>query len=316
MTFTNAGDMPHTATAFDKGKDGNWDTGPLAKGESKTITFDKPAPTTTSARRTRGCTARSSSRITEERHAGTWCRPVRRRQASQTLSEASVTTTTSTGSVRRTKAGQEMVEGEEESCERGRTGPRIRETGNQSQMSPTDAPRGAPCPCAVVTPGRRALLAAGVGIGVDLAARVAGAQSDAAHARPKGGDLLVKVGDTTPLGPDSLSIGEGQVMAWPMDPAEKVVRDGSRLNKVLLVKLDPATLDQQTKERAASGWSGPTRQSVPTPDVRWSTGPPSARFSRVRATTLNMIPRQVRASSLARRRAVSRRCLWALRMES
>ena len=93
-----------------------------------------------------------------------------------------------------------MLEGEAESCERGRTGPQIRETGNDSQMSPTEAPRGAPCPCAVATPGRRALLVAGVGLGVDLTARVAGAQSDAAHARPKAGDLLVKVGDTTPLG--------------------------------------------------------------------------------------------------------------------
>jgi len=42
LTFTNVGDIPHTATAFDKGKIGDWDTGPLAKGESKTITFDKP----------------------------------------------------------------------------------------------------------------------------------------------------------------------------------------------------------------------------------------------------------------------------------
>ena len=40
-------------------------------------------------------------------------------------------------------------------------------------------------------------------------------------------------------------------MTWPMDPAEKVVPDGSRLNKVLLVKLDPAILKSQTKERAA-----------------------------------------------------------------
>ena len=42
-------------------------------------------------------------------------------------------------------------------------------------------------------------------------------------------------------------------MTWPMDPAEKVVRDGSRLNKVLLVRLDPASLDPQTKDRAADG---------------------------------------------------------------
>ena len=138
------------------------------------------------------------------------------------------------------KPGQEMVEGEAKSCERGRTGPQETcETGDVSQTSPTEAPRGAPCPCVVATPTRRTLLAAGVGLGVDLAARVAGAQSDAAHARPKAGDLLVKVGDTTPLGPDSLSVGEGQIMTWPMDPAEKVVRDGSRLNKVLLVKAGP-----------------------------------------------------------------------------
>jgi quinohemoprotein ethanol dehydrogenase len=42
VTFTNVGDTPHTATAFDNGKVGDWDTGPLGSGESKTITFDKP----------------------------------------------------------------------------------------------------------------------------------------------------------------------------------------------------------------------------------------------------------------------------------
>ena len=42
VTFTNAGDTPHTATSFDNGKIGTWDTGPLNSGQSKTITFDKP----------------------------------------------------------------------------------------------------------------------------------------------------------------------------------------------------------------------------------------------------------------------------------
>jgi quinohemoprotein ethanol dehydrogenase len=42
LTFTNVGDIPHTATAFDKGKVGNWDTGPLDKGEAKAITFSEP----------------------------------------------------------------------------------------------------------------------------------------------------------------------------------------------------------------------------------------------------------------------------------
>jgi quinohemoprotein ethanol dehydrogenase len=39
VTFTNVGDIPHTATGFQKG---NWDTGALAKGESKEITFTEP----------------------------------------------------------------------------------------------------------------------------------------------------------------------------------------------------------------------------------------------------------------------------------
>jgi rieske iron-sulfur protein len=146
-----------------------------------------------------------------------------------------------------------MLEDEAGSCERGGTGPGIRENGDYGQTVPIEARRGASCPCAIATPGRRALLAVGLGLGVDLAARVAGAQSDASHARPMEGDLLVRVGDTTPLGPDSLSTGAGQVMAWPMDPAQNIVRDGSRLNKVLLVRLDPATLDSQTMGRAADG---------------------------------------------------------------
>ncbi len=84
---------------------------------------------------------------------------------------------------------------------------------------------------------------------------MAGAQADAARDRPKEGDLLVKVGSTelTPLGPDSLPLGAGQVMAWPMDPVGNIVRDGSRLNKVLLLRLDPAVLDPKTGERAADG---------------------------------------------------------------
>ena len=41
VTFTNVGDLPHTATAT-AGMEGKWDTDVLAKGESKVITFDQP----------------------------------------------------------------------------------------------------------------------------------------------------------------------------------------------------------------------------------------------------------------------------------
>ena len=39
VTFTNVGDIPHTATAYQQGK---WDTGLLEKGQSKTVTFSEP----------------------------------------------------------------------------------------------------------------------------------------------------------------------------------------------------------------------------------------------------------------------------------
>ena len=38
VTFTNVGDIPHTATSI---RNGEWDTGTLAKGESKVVRFEK-----------------------------------------------------------------------------------------------------------------------------------------------------------------------------------------------------------------------------------------------------------------------------------
>jgi rieske iron-sulfur protein len=109
--------------------------------------------------------------------------------------------------------------------------------------------------CPIATARRRSLLAAGIGLGVGLVTGAAGAQADPSQDRPKEGDLLVKEDSTspTPLTSDSIPLGEEQVMAWPMDPASNALRDGSRLNKVLLLRLDPAVLNAQTAERAADG---------------------------------------------------------------
>ena len=43
------------------------------------------------------------------------------------------------------------------------------------------------------------------------------------------------------------------ILAWPMEPETKLVRTGSRLNKIVLVRPDPATLAEPTRERAADG---------------------------------------------------------------
>ena len=53
--------------------------------------------------------------------------------------------------------------------------------------------------------------------------------------------------------PADVPAGGPPIIAWPMDPASKTVRDGSRLNQVLLLRLDPASLDESTKPHAADG---------------------------------------------------------------
>jgi rieske iron-sulfur protein len=94
-----------------------------------------------------------------------------------------------------------------------------------------------------------------LGIGLGLAPSAALGQDDAAALRPKEGDLLIKEGDAakTPLTPDDLAIGVTQTMAWAMDPIDRTVRSGSRLNRVLLIRLDAAKLDPETRSRAAEG---------------------------------------------------------------
>jgi Rieske Fe-S protein len=57
----------------------------------------------------------------------------------------------------------------------------------------------------------------------------------------------------TPLTAEDLVVGAGQTIAWPFDPIEKVLRNGSRLNQVLLLKLDPEQLSPETKPRSANG---------------------------------------------------------------
>jgi len=83
----------------------------------------------------------------------------------------------------------------------------------------------------------------------------AAAQDDPAAMRPKEGDLIVKAGDTakTPLTPADIPLGAMQTVAWAMDPADGTVRSGSRLNAVMLLRLDPATLAPETRERSADG---------------------------------------------------------------
>lgn len=75
---------------------------------------------------------------------------------------------------------------------------------------------------------------------------------------PQPGDLLVEAGvdaGTTPLKPADVAPQE-VLLAWAFDPQKKVPRDGSRLNMVLLMRFDPATLDHSEEAVTADGVVG------------------------------------------------------------
>jgi Rieske Fe-S protein len=104
---------------------------------------------------------------------------------------------------------------------------------------------------------RRAVLKAGLtlGLGLRVTSTLAAGQEDRASVRPKEGDRLVRLGDAskTPLTPNDIPLGARQTMAWALDPTDNTVRNGSRLNQLLLVRLDPGKLAAETRSRAADG---------------------------------------------------------------
>jgi len=113
-------------------------------------------------------------------------------------------------------------------------------------------PRNAPGPW----PRRRSLLALALSVAALPVAGLINAQTDdPRRARPQPNDRFVFAGGAgkgrlitsadVPAGPP--------VIAFPMDPATRVVRDESRLNEVLLVRLRPNDLAADTRARAAEG---------------------------------------------------------------
>ena len=109
-------------------------------------------------------------------------------------------------------------------------------------------------------PSRRALILTALATGACIAASksVVAADDDqpGSDERPQKNDLLVvsegeHAGDV--IKPQDLKPGGPPLRAWPKDPKTSVIRKGSRLNEVLVVKLDPAELDDDSRSRAADG---------------------------------------------------------------
>jgi rieske iron-sulfur protein len=112
-------------------------------------------------------------------------------------------------------------------------------------------------PCS--DPTRRALLLTALATGAYVASSgSAAAEEDqpGSDQRPQKADVLVfsegeHAGEV--IKPQDLKLGGPPVRAWPRDSKTSVVRKGSRLNEVLVVRLDPAELDDETRSHAADG---------------------------------------------------------------
>lgn len=88
-----------------------------------------------------------------------------------------------------------------------------------------------------------------------LALAASPAHAQARQDKPADGDRLVEEdaeGGPVPLRLADIRVGK-PVLAFPFDPALKQVRDGSRLNKVVLMRFAESDLDDQTRAHAAGG---------------------------------------------------------------
>lgn len=105
----------------------------------------------------------------------------------------------------------------------------------------------------MTAPSRRLLLQGAAAAVAGWLTPAAASAQEASSTRPTRGDLLVKHGDATakPLTPSDIVTGT-PTLAWPMAP-DGTVRNRSRLNRLVLVRLDAATLGERTRPRAADG---------------------------------------------------------------
>jgi rieske iron-sulfur protein len=103
---------------------------------------------------------------------------------------------------------------------------------------------------------RRLLVAGCCASSVFARTRTASADEDAGQSElPRTGDQLVELGheaEAKPLTPDNVGLQE-PVLAWAYDPNKKIVRSGSRLNMVLLMRFDPATLGEAERPLSSAG---------------------------------------------------------------
>ena len=104
-------------------------------------------------------------------------------------------------------------------------------------------------------PTRRTVILTALATAAGAAACTPAAADDdqpGSEERPQKADVLVfaegeHAGEV--IKPEDVKLNGPPLRAWPKDPKTSVVRKGSRLNEVLIIRLDPAELDDETRAR-------------------------------------------------------------------
>lgn len=106
-------------------------------------------------------------------------------------------------------------------------------------------------PPTLLEPRRRVIRIAAAGMAIGFGA-IAGTP---AHAQPAAGDRLVADdAEGQPVALTAADVKPGKpLLAFAFDPASKALRNASRLDKIVLVKLAESELDAETRQRAAGG---------------------------------------------------------------
>jgi Rieske Fe-S protein len=102
---------------------------------------------------------------------------------------------------------------------------------------------------------RRRLIQSICALGMGYPA-ISPSQEAGASDPPTEGDLLVvaygaRAGEV--ITPELLEPGKKQELAFPQDPATGVVRNGTRLNQLIVTRVPVESLSEQTRQRAAAG---------------------------------------------------------------
>lgn len=130
---------------------------------------------------------------------------------------------------------------------------------HHDNASETRAERKSPaCGCGDTDGGRRTFLVGALALGVLPIRALASesAEEDPRRASPQPGDRLAyAVGDYKgeEVHPEHLQPGEDPKLVYPMDPVSGTLRDGSRANLSLVVRVDPHSISERMQPYAADG---------------------------------------------------------------